>query len=234
MERHLVGCSDCRRELAELAALPALLARTPPPPVDPAGAVGSADPAYSEHSVGLADAVGGPGVRTDHDLAVMATALVIQRRARRRRSVMVGVAAAAVVCVAGLGAEVVAGGGPSNPPEHQVQDVARVLPLYEVGPPANGSSTAGTGIGSTRQFGTVTLQARQWGTAIVVQVTHLPPGGGAFVAWVSGGGYSRQMAGSWGPTTSHRATVTLATDVHADAISAVTVATGSGKVLLRS
>lgn len=154
------------------------------------------------------------------DLAARAGRLVARRRLRHQ---IVGTVAAVVVVAAGAAIGVAIGGGRSQVQPSSPRTGSLVFYLRGV------SSEAGRK-GSTA---TATLQSRQWGTAVVVNISNLPPATSGFVAWITGDG-SRHAIGTWGPTHNGRATVTMATDMKASAITNVTVATGSGTVLFES
>lgn len=182
-ERHLSGCDECRREVADFAAIPGLLSRIE---------AGAPEPAP-------------PGIVAAAAGRVRAQWSALERSRRRWRWTAV---AALVVAFAAV--------------------LQGMLPERE-------SGTEWQALSTFEATGSVTLDARAWGTAVHLDLAGLPPRDG-YVAWVVAATGQRQQIAVWGPTPSGRAVLDSASSVRFDDVAAVVVTDpgGDDEILLAS
>lgn len=217
-ERHLAGCADCTRSLAEVAGLPGLLAH--------ATAVGPSAPTSS----GLLDPTGQPLPTAAEPSAPVLDGVL--RRVRRRRRTERLLAACAVV-VALLGGLAVASTldrpVPSVSPTPSPPPSSRELAL----PPTAGS----------RSSGLAGLTTRPWGTQVVLSCRYdgaprpAPPADAPRTVYLlvvrAPDGQEQQIA-RWSPPPGQDVVVTAATDLPPDRVSGLEVRTAAGDVVMRS
>ncbi|MEU5948599.1 zf-HC2 domain-containing protein [Micromonospora sp. NPDC047465] len=139
--------------------------------------------------------------------AVRAERSTVRRRARRLRLATALTAAAAAVALVLSG---VALRGPSP-------DRAPTTPM-----------TAAQGFTAS---GNAELEARPWGTAIVLDLWQLPRDG-RFVAWAVAADGRREQAATWGSTPNGRARVDGATSIPRTELGRVEVVTETGQTVL--
>ncbi|MEW2545355.1 zf-HC2 domain-containing protein [Streptomyces sp. NPDC047002] len=223
-EAHLAECAACRDELAGLTPLPGLLRRAVPAarPDDadagrPAGRAPGPErpepPEPPEHPQGTSPA------RQSEDGRVSARDASLERlldgvrrqtagpRRRGRPQLRLLAPAAALVAAALLGGVLVRTGQPDGPP-----------PLAFVA--AGGTDVAGE----------AKLTAKPWGTAVDLDLRHLPATG-SFTLRVADDDGRTQQAAAWGATPGTAARVTGASSVHPGHIRTLSVLDHSGRVL---
>ncbi|WP_431035783.1 anti-sigma factor family protein [Streptomyces sp. P6-2-1] len=125
------------------------------------------------------------------------------------------VLAAAFVVIAGLGLtpHLTGSSGPDKGPGYEAGAKAAFTP-------STGSAVAGD----------AHLTTKAWGTALSMDMRHLPTDG-SFVLRVSSADGREEQVAAWSATTHTRATVAGASSVRADEITALTVVDQSGRVL---
>lgn len=133
------------------------------------------------------------------------------RRRRRSRARLTGVAAAAVLAVAVVTALPRDAGAPTD--QTTPSATSQLLPV-------DGAATTGR----------AELEAKAWGTALTVTLTDLPAPG-PYVLLATAQGQTPQQAAAWAATPAGSATVTGATWLRPEQISAVQVLDADGRVL---
>jgi len=167
VDRHLVGCGECRDELAGLAGLPALLGRV----------------TLAEVERGLADAAYAPKP-PERLLNSMLAETARRQRARRRRSVVLAVAASAVLLTGvGAGVQALVAGHPA------------VTPQVQAAKPTDWETVSHTDA-ATNVSAEVKYIQRVWGTETNVWVSGVRFGTKCDL-WATDSAGHRTLVGSW-------------------------------------
>ena len=204
-EQHLAACTDCRRELDELASLPALLDALPV--ADAVALTGTASAASATREAGSAEgdpapAAAGPveatslgEVASPGDPARLLDELAVRRRKSRRRwTAFVGAVAAACLALGVVGA-----------------------PLFNQPPKPDASYSVEAPGGLQVQLA---LMRKAWGTEVSFTGTSLPTQG-TLSLWVKGQDGTEDRACSWSATPGGRSRITGATPTQISRISSV-------------
>jgi hypothetical protein len=204
-EQHLAACTDCRRELDELASLPALLDALPV--ADAVALTGTASAASATRESGSAagepaPAAAGPAeatslgeVASTGDPARLLDELAVRRRKSRRRwTAFVGAVAAACLALGVVAA-----------------------PLFNQPPKPDASYLVEAPGGLQVQLA---LMRKAWGTEVSFTGTSLPTQG-TLSLWVKGQDGTEDRACSWSATPGGRSRITGATPTQISRISSV-------------
>jgi hypothetical protein len=211
-EQHLAACTDCRRELDELASLPALLDALPV--ADAVALTGTASAASATREAGSAEGDGLPAivaatpveaipaeatsleeVASTGDPARLLDELAVRRRKSRRRwTAFVGAVAAACLALGVVAA-----------------------PLFNQPPKPDASYSVEAPGGLQVQLA---LMRKAWGTEVSFTGTSLPTQG-TLSLWVKGQDGTEDRACSWSATPGGRSRITGATPTQISRISSV-------------
>lgn len=216
LDAHLPGCGPCQDELAAFATIPGLLSRVTLDQVRHA-TLPTPPPAVLHRALAA--------VATERNNTV--THLLWWRRTTV-------LSAAALVVAVLLGVTLTRASPPTSFTAVGTATLSPAPPQAVGTPPSTTLSanpatplSAAPGVSAA---GSVSLEAKPWGTAVTLQLHDLPQGAG-FTAWVTATDGTRRIAATWSPTPNGRADLTGAANIPTTNLAAVQIDQGTTTLL---